>query len=132
MTLDSGMFPTSPYYTRRGFDVKGLAGALDMDQKTLARISRAKRQTVSTWFKKQFVQPRSENDSEVLKKLNRILSLLTALTSGEEDPESLIQEWFYAPNAAFNGEYPIEMLKQQKFDVVINRLMDALLGAQGG
>ncbi len=132
--LKETMLPRSPYINSEGgINIKAFAKVLNIDQATVVSASGISRQVVSQHFtnKKKFVKVRNKQAYEFWKKLNQIYALLLGLTDSESST-SEIQEWFNSPNMALDMERPIDLVRRNKHDIIIKKLMDIINAAHGG
>lgn len=132
--LKKTMSRKSPFIASDGgINIKDLAKALNIDQATVASASGASRQIVSQHFnaKNKFVKIRNKKAHEFWTKSNQIYTLLLGLTDGEHS-HSEIKEWLNSPNQALDMERPIDLVRRNKHDILIKKLMDIINAAHGG
>jgi predicted transcriptional regulator len=131
--LEQELLPASDYRNDKGgIDVKGLCEAIDLDQATLAKVLDTSRQSVSQYFKSgRHVRIRDDEQREFLEKLDRVFTLLRALTDPSKSREE-IQTWFRSPNRALGMERPIDLVLRRDLDPLIRKLMDVLNASHGG
>ncbi len=131
--LEQQLLPPSEFRDARGaFDVKGLSRALDLDGAALAKALGASRQSVSKYLSAgRHVQLRDDEQRQFLGKLDRMLTLLRALTDPAKSAEE-IRAWLQSPNKALGTERPIDLIQRGQIDPIIRKLMDVLTAAQGG
>ena len=77
-----------------------------------------------------FTALRNREQREFWTKLDRVLTLLQALTDGERSQEE-IRRWFRSPNRALAMERPIDLVQRREFERLIQLLMDVLNAGQG-
>ena len=133
-TLEKSLLVPSRFSDERGrVDVAGLAEEIGLDQATLVKTLGTSRQTLANQFGKagRFTALRNREQREFWIKLDRMLTLLQALTDGERSREE-IRRWFRSPNRALAMERPIDLVQRRELERLIQLLMDVLNAGQGG
>jgi len=132
--LERTIMPASPFVDPDGsVDVKGFCDELEIDQATLARALGVSRQSVSQQLKRgrRFVKPRSKKARRFWHKLDRMYTLLLALTDAD-NPGEEIRQWFRSPNRALGMDRPVDLFRRGELDQLIKMLDDVLEAAHGG
>ncbi len=132
--LQNTMLPSSKFVDASGgVDVRGFCEAIELDQSAVAKVLEIPRQTVSVQFRseRRFVRLRDERAREFWHKLDRVYSLLLAVTDEDRSQEE-IRAWLKAPNKGLRMERPIDLILRREVDPLIKKLTDVVMAAHGG
>jgi hypothetical protein len=109
-----------------GFHVLQICETLGVEPAEFARLSGRSTESVAKLFRKESVQPRSEQTRAALREMTQLVTILRAMELEDEAPR-----WMHTPLPGFAGKTPLELIEEGRGQELVSRLIANATGNVG-